>query len=227
MRRLVLITLGVLACGPVPAQAQTPLPRFYIGASAGADSGSRGIVPGGAVPSAGGLAGIRLGNAWSIEAELERGFRTTAHDDEAVWISFAPPGSTRQEIERLGIVGRFERSQTAGWGFAVQAVWRSREARRINVGLFGGVAARSYQSRVIRTTVRVPPEIDLPADHPYLRREDERRTVAGGGPSGGLLIFVRITDRVSVVPELRYTHGLIEDDPYRVFRVGVRAVASF
>ena len=227
MRPFVIFTLGVLAMGPVSAQGQTILPRFYIGASTGVDGGSRGNIPGGAVPSAGGLVGLRITDAWSVEVELEHGFRTTGRTDEAVWISFAPPNSTRQEIERLGIRARFDRTQTAGPGFTAQAVWRSREAGRVNVGLFAGVAARAYQSRVVRTTLHVPPEANLSADHPYVQAEDERRTMTGGGPSGGLLIFVRITDRVTIVPELRYTHSLMRDDPYRVFRMGVRAILSF
>ncbi len=227
MRPLVFLTLSVLALGPASAQGQTTLPRFYIGATTGVDGGSRGNIPGGAVPSAGGVIGIRLTDGWSIEAELEHGFWTTGRTDEAIWTSFAPPNSTREEIERLGIRGRFERTQTAGTGFTVQAVWRSREAGRVNVGLFAGVAARAYQSRVFRTTLNVPPEINLPADHPYRQPEDETRTMTGGGPSGGLLVFVRVTERLTIVPELRYTHGLITDDPYRVLRTGVRVVYEF
>ena len=227
MRRLVILTLSVIACIPVSAQGQTTLPRFYLGASAAVDGGSRGTIPGGGVPSFGALIGIRITDAWSIEGELEHGLRTTGRTDESVWISFAGRDSTRQDIERLGIVGRFDRSQTAGVGFTAQAVWRSREAGRVNVGLFAGIAARAYESRVVRTTLHVPPEINLPADHPYRQPEDQRRTLTGGGPSGGLLIFVRVTERLTIVPELRYTHGLITDDPYRVFRAGVRVLASF
>jgi hypothetical protein len=227
MRPLVFFTVSVLALDPGPALGQTTLPRFYIGASAAADGGSRGSIPGGAVPSVGGVIGVRITDAWSIEGELERGLRTTSRTDDAIWISFAPQNSTRQEIERLGLLGHFERSQTAGAGFSVQAVWRSRQEGRVNVGLFAGLAARAYRSRVVRTTLHVPPEINLPADHPYRQPEDERRTLTGGGPSGGLLIFVRITERLTIVPEVRYTHGLITDDPYRVFRTGVRAIATF
>jgi hypothetical protein len=226
MRLLVFFTLSLLGLAPGPALGQTILPRFYIGASAAADGGSRGRIPGGAVPSVGGVVGVRMTDAWSIEGEIEHGLRTTSRNDEAIWISFAPPNSTRQEIERLGILGRFDRLQSAGMGFSVQAVWRSREPGRVNVGLFAGVSARAYESRVVRTTLHVPAEINLPAGHPYRQPEDERRTLTGGGPSGGLLIFVRITERLTVVPEVRYTHGLITDDPYRVFRIGVRAVAS-
>jgi hypothetical protein len=227
MRPLVLIALSVLALDPVSAQGQTAWPRFYIGASTGVDGGSRGNISGGAVPSAGALVGIRLTAAWSLDVEIEHGFRTTSRTDEAVWLSFAPPNSSRQEIERLGIRARFDRTQTAGTGFTAQAVWRSRQPGRVNVGFFIGVAARSYESRVVRTNVFVPAEANLPPGHPNLLAADERRTMTGGGPSGGMLIFIRVTERWTIVPELRYTHGLITDDPYRVFRTGMRASFSF
>jgi hypothetical protein len=79
----------------------------------------------------------------------------------------------------------------------------------------------------VRTTLSVPADANLPADHPDLQRADERRTFTGGGPSGGLILFVRVTDRLTIAPELRYTHGLITDDPYRVFKTAVRAIFEF
>ena len=228
MRWIVPVTIAVaIGASPVPLLAQTPSSRFYVGASAAADGGSRGLIPGGAVPSAGAVFGVRISDGWSVEAEVERGFRTTRRTGEAVWVSFAPPNSTRAEIERLGIRARFDRTQTAGPGFAVHAVWRSREPGRVNIGLLAGVSARAYDSRVVRTTVLVPPELSLPPDHPDLRRSDETRTMTGGGLSGGMMVFVALTPALTLAPEMRYTHGLITDDPYRVFRTGVRIMWRF
>jgi hypothetical protein len=227
MRCVPLATCLALAIGVAPVWAQDHSRRFYIGASMAADGGSRGPIPGGAVPSAGAVLGIRITDAWSVEAEVERGFRTTGRTDEAVWLSFAPPSSTRAEIERLGIRARFERTQSAGPGFAAHAVWRSREAGRVNVGLLAGISARAYDSRVVRTTLSVPPELNLSPDHPDVRRSDQTRNMTGGGLSGGLVVFVRLTPVLTVAPELRYTHGIITDDRYRVFRAGVRLMWGF
>jgi hypothetical protein len=225
--RTIPATCLALVIGVTPAWAQNPLPRFYVGASTAVDGGSRGLIPAGAVPSAGALFGVRITDAWSVEAEVERGFHTTGRTDEAVWLSFAPANSTGAEIERLGIRARFERTQTAGPGFAAHAVWRSRDAGRINVGLLVGVSARAYDSRVVRTTVFVPPELNFSPDHADVRRSDQTRNMTGGGPSGGVVVFVRLTPALTVAPELRYTHGIITDDPYRVFRTGVRLMWSF
>lgn len=227
MRTIIAVSCVGAILSAAPAFGQTASSRFYIGASTAADAGSRGLVPGGAVSSAGGLLGVRISEAWSIEIELDRGFRTTRSTSESVWLSFAPPGSTREEIERLGIRARFDRSQTAGPGFAVNVLWRSREAGRVNVGLFGGVAARAFDSRVVRTTLFVPPEANLPSNHPDRLPSDDTRNMTGGGPTGGLMVFIRLTRDLTLAPELRYTFGIITDDPYRVFRTGVRVMWRF
>jgi hypothetical protein len=227
MRQLIVAASVAAMLNAAPAAAQTAASRFYVGASTVADAGARGPIPSGAVPAIGGLLGVRVSDAWAIELELSRGFRTTARTDEAVWLSFAPPGSTFEEIQRLGVRARFERTQNAGGGFAVQTMWRSRQPGRVNVGLFAGVSARTYRSRVVRTTLFVPPEANIAPDNPNLQRSDEMRTMTGGGPGGGLVVFVRVTPALIIAPELRYTHGIITDDPYRIFRTGVRVVWGF
>ena len=224
MPRTAMLLLGVLAMG-VPAQAQ---PRLYVGMTTAADAGERGNIPGGAVPSAGGMIGVRLTDAWSIEVEIERGFRTTtAGSGEGVLTSFPPTRNpTYEQIELYGIRTRDDRTQQAGTGWSAHAAWRSREPGRINLGLLAGVSSRVYTSGLVRTTTFVSPLIELP---PGYRLPDERSTrrMAAGGLSGGVVILVRVTRQLTIAPELRVTAGLITDDPYRVVRVGVRAMWSF
>ncbi len=228
MRTNVLAVAILAALTARPASAQTPLAsRFYFGAGASAEAGARGPLLGGAIPTVGGLIGFRFNDSWSAEIELDRGFRITDETDEAVWLSFAPPNSTLDEIERQGIRARFERTQTAGPGFAAHVLWRSREAGRVNVGLLGGIAARTYRSRVVRTPVFVPPDLNLPPDRPELQQADETRDMTGAGLSGGLVIFARLQPRLTIAPELRYTMGVITNDPYHIFRVGVRVLWAF
>lgn len=227
MRPIILAASVAAVLSQASLPAQTTTPRFYVGASTAAEAGTRGPIRGGTIPIAGGLIGIRINEAWSVEVEVDRGFRTTSRTDEAVWLSFAPPNSTFEEIQRLGIRARFERTQKAGPGLAAHVMWRSREAGRVNVGLFAGVSARAYDSRVVRTTLFVPLELNLSPDRPELQRSDETRNMTGGGPTGGIVIFVRLTPTLTVAPELRCSTGIITDDPYRVFRGGVRMIWSF
>jgi hypothetical protein len=49
----------------------------------------------------------------------------------------------------------------------------------------------------------------------------------GAGLTGGVMVLIRLTRTITLAPELRYTHGMITDDPYRVFRSGVRMMWGF
>lgn len=223
IRILTVAAVVILAAAQASAQG-----RFYAGVTTATDGGNRGNIPGGAVPSVGGVLGVRLGQAWALELEVERGFRTTtAGTGDSILVSFPPsPNPTREEIERYGILVHSARTQRAGAGWSAHAVWRTREPGRVNVGLLMGVASRVYSTTLVRTTLAVSPLVTLP---PTYRLPDEtsgRRMVAGG-LSGGVVVFVRVTDRLSIAPDFRFVAGLITDDPYRVFRTGVRAMVTF
>jgi len=215
----------VLFLAASPARAQS---RLYAGVSTAADAGVRGNIPGGSVPSVGALVGVRLSEAWAVEVEVERAFRTThAGSGEAVLLAFPPTmNPTRQEIELYGIRTRDERTQVAGGGWAAHAVWRTREPGRVNVGLLGGVASRLYTAKLVRTTTFVSPLVSLP---PGYRLPDEisSRRMIGGGLDGGIVFFVRTTRQLTLAPEIRYTYGLITDDRYSVARAGVRVLWEF
>jgi hypothetical protein len=225
MTRLLLVSLVLLApTGPV-AEAQ---PRLYLGATTAVDAGERGNIPGGPVPSVGGLIGIRLTDAWSIEVEIERGFMTThTGSGGAVLIAFPPTRNpSREEIDLYGIRVHDARTQKAGAGWAAHAVFRSRDPGRVNAGILAGVSSRVYTAALDRTTTFVSPLIDLPPGYKLPDEQSTRRMVAGG-LSGGVVILVRITRQLTLAPELRVTVGVITDDPYRVFRAGLRTTWSF
>jgi hypothetical protein len=88
------------------------------------------------------------------------------------------------------------------------------------------VSSRIYNSHLVRTTTFVSPLLDLSPNYRLPDETSTRRMVAGG-LTGGVVIFVRATPHLTIAPELRLTTGLITDDPYRVFRSGVRAMWSF
>ncbi len=227
--RVTVCTLAVgLAAGfAVPVAAQST--RIYVGASAGVEAGSHGPVDLSSVRTLGGAVGIHVAGGWSIEFEADQGFGSTQREDgEVFWLSYAPPGSSREEIERLAIRARFTRIDSAGTGYTARAVWRTREPGRVNVALFAGVAQRSFKKRVIRTITHIPEDSGAPPDSPNLRDADETRTIVGGGLTGGLMIPVKLTGAVSIAPDVRFTFGLIGDEStYRIFRGGVRVLWRF
>ncbi len=218
--------LGVAAIlSAHPAAAQNSKPRFYLASSTAIDAGSRGTLFSAAMPTVGGIFGVQLTDGASLEVEVDRGFHDTASTAEALWTSLAQPGASREEIERLGIRARFDRTQWAGPGISGHVLWRTREPGRVNAGLLAGVSSRRYSSRVVRTPTSLPPE--LPPDHPFARSDDSLRRMNGSGFTAGVVIFVRLSDALTVAPDLRFTRGMITDDPYTAFRAGTRLMWSF
>jgi hypothetical protein len=220
------IVLTGLTCA-APAQEALVLGTYTCGEFL-SDVGDRGNIPRGAVPSLGAMIGVQLNKTWGLEVEVERGFRTTtAGSGEAVIIAFPPmPNPTREEIELYGIRARSERTQTAGMGWSAHVAWRTRASGRVDVGLLAGVSSRAYTSRLIRTTTFVSPLLQLPPNYRFPDEHSVRRMIAGG-PTAGVVILVRVTDHLTVAPEFRVTAGLITDDPYRVWRSGIRSIWRF
>ena len=79
----------------------------------------------------------------------------------------------------------------------------------------------------MRETTFVSFLIDVPPTDPSLATEDTSRTHNAGGFTSGLVVLIRAASRLTLAPEVRYTWGMIDDDPYRVFRVGLRTTWDF
>jgi hypothetical protein len=118
--RTVIVACAIAAFWPTAATAQVH--RIYMSALGGIDAGARGPISGGSLPTIGATAGLRFSEGWSLEAEIERGFRTQERSDEGLWLSRAPSTATREEIERAGVYARFDRSERTGLGWAAVAV---------------------------------------------------------------------------------------------------------
>jgi hypothetical protein len=221
----------IIAAGLIAVSFATPLNaegrRVYVGALAGLAAGERGPIGGDALATAGGIFGLRLSRSWSVEAEIERGFRTRERTDEALWMSRVDAGATREEIERNGIYARFRRIERAGAGWTVAAVWTRRSTARVNPVLFAGIGSNRFDVRTIRTVTSFGPGVDPSPSNPDLRPADDTRTIVGGGATGGLRLDIRLTPSLTVGPEFRYTIGIITDDPYRVARISGRILWGF
>lgn len=206
-----LVCSGLVLWLSVPLPAQST--RVYVGGLAGASDGSRGPVDVGTIVTAGGLVGVRLSPAWSVELEMDRGFASPPDRvTDTLWISYAPPGSSFAEIERLGVRARFLYRDRPKVGGSVLGVWKSRAARPLNVALFGGFSQRQFSSRTIRTITRVPDGMAVSPGDPNVRDADETRTITGRGLTGGAMAVFRVRRGLTVGPEFRATAGIITDE---------------
>lgn len=219
------ILLSVWASASASAQN-----RIYLGGTAGANMASRGPVDvGDVVWTAGGVAGVRVSGAWSIEIEADRGFATKERvSRDHGWLRFAPPGASPDELERLTVRATFRRIDRARDGYSVHAVWTSREPGPLNVALYGGLSWRHLEQRVIRTITYVPDDPAVPEGDPNVRDSDERRTITAGGYTAGVMVPVRVREGLTVGPDFRFSLGLVTDEStYKSFTAAVRVMWGF
>jgi hypothetical protein len=224
MRQLTLV-IAVVALGVVPAAAQSS--RIYGAGVAGVHSGALSV---GTVSTIGGLAGIRMTDAWSIEFEMDKG---SAGSGDLVFegllsAQVSGPGQpTPEELAHNGIFGRSVWRHSSGRGYSARVVWKTRKPGRVNAAVFGGVSARHYDSRHAVTITSIGPGVTYPAGRTATTSSVTSRTRTAGGLIGGIMVPIRIASGVTVAPELRFITGLIGDDPYRTVHLGTRLMWGF
>ena len=227
--RPTLLILAMIAMTCVPALAQSN--RVYVSGVLAANSGGRGPVDIGTFPTSGGMVGLRIADAWSIEFEMDRGFgESSERIFEGLLLSqVSGPGPySREELERTGIFGRSVHSESVATGYSAQVVWTSRPPGRVNVALLGGLSWRTFDRFHSMTITAVGPGVTYPSGHPSLQSSVETRALTGGGLTGGFLVPIRLTPGFSVAPELRLTLGLITDEStYKVLHTGIRVMWGF
>ncbi len=225
MRTIPAIPLCVLfSTGAAFAQ---PAPRFEIGPVVRVDQvfveagGSGSTLVGGIT------ARVNLSKTFGVEAELTRASNPIARSYEGWFISFAGPGSTREQIERLAPTARRSLAYIPGTGGSAAFVVRGEVSPRIAIGLRAGVSARRYEETSTYTMLTIPDGID-----PALVARNFQASSAGrirGGLLFGSDVAVAVTDRLRLVPEIRFVYGgpARVGNKHREIGLGLRAVWGF
>jgi Outer membrane protein beta-barrel domain len=221
---LVAGAITVLTAGTAAsAQAQSAI-RPYIGGSFGSFSLDSDDVDG-RTTAVGFVAGVTL--ARHVDLELDAVFPTGSFTRTftGVMVSFAPQGSSREEIERLGVISRSEWDRKVTSNISVVAVIHPVATGRVVPALVAGVT--NQRTRTIRRTTPlvIPPGVD--PQHPAVVAGEERSTRNMGGPTIGGQVAISITPRFSVVPDVRYVYGSIGDEINNTLRVSVRTMWRF
>ena len=207
---------------PVPAWAQ----RGYVGVTF-ASYRVRADRVEGAAPLAGIGAGIRVKPWLTVEAELLRPTATLQRQYSGVSFTFAQPGASREEIERLGVLTRFTTERRVSVGFSGGVAFHPRpQGNRVQPRVFAGITNYSVSELDTREPLRLPPGVSL---EQILRMQPrtERRSHQHGALTAGLGVAIAVTERLAVVPELRYDYGSIGDEINDVTRAGVRVLWRF
>jgi hypothetical protein len=156
-----------------------------------------------------------------VEIEAGRPTQIFAREYTAFGTTFAPPGSSLAEIERLGVLERFRKERDVRATVSVGAVFQPRVDPRWHPRLFMGVTNHHVRERFATTILRLPDGVDADKLR-SVRPMDERHTRNLGGPSFGGGVGVVVTEHLSIAPEVRYDYGSIGDEINNTFRASVR-----
>jgi hypothetical protein len=213
-----------IVCGcAAPAHAQAGF-RPYVGAAIGAFSVDADEVDGRSVAPAllGGITVSRFVDV-EVEATFPTGRFQRSHTGPG--ISFAPPGASREEIERLAVITHVEWSREVALNINAVAIIHPAATGRVVPGLVAGISNQWARNTTQRTPISIPPGVD-PQD-PRVQPETERGTRNIGAPTIGGQLSIRVTPHVYVVPDIRYDYGSIGDEINNALRTSVRGIWRF
>jgi hypothetical protein len=204
-----------------PAAAQPDI-GVFAGASFGAHAGVADFVSGWS-PSAGLFGGIAVNPWMDVELEWQRPTRTLRAERVGSPVSFAPPGASREEIDRLSVVSRFieERRPRSLVSAGVSFHPDRHIARRATPRLFVGLTAHWVEDHTTLEHLVIPPGITqeqldrrMPPQPPWQRNL--------GGITVGAGVALAVTPHLSIQPDIRYDYGSIGDEINNALRMTMR-----
>lgn len=216
------VTAATLVVLAQPAAAQTREPRVTVSAVAqqevvDVDGGS------GAFTAAGAGLSVRLVRFISVFGELTGAGGELNDAYEGIFVSIAPPGASREEIERLGVVLQRARTWRPGLGGAFGVAFHSPRSQPLGVELQVGLAGRSLELTDTKRLVRLPEGWDPSRS---TGEGTEVSTRSRGGIMAGVSVPVRIGSRVTIAPDLRFAFTLADED-YTAWTLGARGSCRF
>jgi hypothetical protein len=181
----------------------------------------------GTAPAAGFTAAVSVNPLLDLEAEVLRPAGTVRRQYTGISFSFAPREASREEIERLGVTTRFTHERRVAGVVSFGATFHPPSSgSRVQPRLFTGVTTHFVRERALREPLQWPSTVSL---EEILRHQpvEERHRRAIGSITVGAGLAIALTERLVIVPALRYDYGSIGDEINDAFRAGVRVLWRF
>lgn len=226
MRRLLgtMLASSVLVCAATGTAAAQP-GRFYAGGAIGSFNVNADAVSG---TSAAGsiLGGVAVARWLDVEVDvaIPTSPFTRTYGGDVLSTSFAPAGSSREEIERFGIWLRYDHRRDVTASISTVGIFHP-STGRIRPGLIVGVTNQRVRDRTDYTPTRVGPAID--PMHPYASPRVETSSHNEGALTLGVNLAIGVSRHIAVVPDLRYDYGSIGDEINNSLRPSVRVLWRF
>ncbi len=222
-----LILPAVLAITVAGASAQE-LPRFEVGPTARLDKVSLEGGAGGGIVAVGFAGSVRLWRGLGIEAEVTQAGGEISRSYEGWFVSYNQDrDATRAEIEAMAPTARRTLGYAPGLGGSGALVFRGRAAERLTMAARVGLSARRYNQTSSYVILTIPEGID-PA---RVARDFQDSTASRtrGGLLFGVDAAIALTDRLGIVPDLRFVYGgpAQVGNKYRELGFGTRVVWRF
>lgn len=170
--------------------------------------------------------GVRLSSRWGAEVEVVRSGGRFFREYTGKSPSFAAPGSSFAEFERLAVTTRYSYERKVLHTISGGVVFHGRSRGRWAPVFYAGVT----NHHVINVSRRVPIQFPEGVDPRELARivpEEERHVRNLGALTGGIGVNVALTPHLSMVPDLRIDYGSIGDEIENAIRPSLRLAWSF
>jgi hypothetical protein len=214
-----LVTLVVWGAVGVPGLAQE---RGHVGVLAGSSS-VRADFAKGTQKAVGFTAGVRALLWLDIEGDVIMPAGEVVHDHTGTSISFAPPGSSREEVERLAVVTHFMNQRTTRSVISVGAAFHpGASSSRVMPRCFVGVVNHRVRDLRRAEHLSLPPGVTIEQVNLSIAPEEVRQWNVGGLSVGGS-VAIRATPRIAIAPDVRYDYMSIGDDINNALRMSIRA----
>jgi hypothetical protein len=220
-RWFVVAAFAIVACpGSASAQALRP----YVGGAFGSFSVSADGVDGRS-PASGLVAGVSLTDWADVEFEGMVPADPFVRSRTGALLSFAPPGASRDEIERFAVVSQIDHQREVTSNISVVAIFHAPLRYRVRPGALVGFTNQHATTVTTIVPISIPEGVN--PLHPSVVSREERATRNFGAITFGGNVAVALSRHLEVVPDLRYDYGSIGDEINNAFRMSVRLLWRF
>jgi hypothetical protein len=176
------------------------------------------------VPIAGLSATANFSQNFGFAGEVTTASRDISRSFEGTFYSYAGPGASREEFERLGVRARASNIYEPRMGASLFAVVHRPVSSRVDIAFQAGGAMRRFSESFDTTVLSVPPGIDPARVQAFFANVDVNRKRTHAGILFGISAPIALNPRLRLSPDFRFVTNGPAHYPYRETSLGVQVL---